>query len=44
MGEARPRGTCANCGRTIERLDEEMWIHVESRKVSCQLYATPITG
>lgn len=38
----KARGVCVNCGRTIEHLDENMWLHVDTRKVSCDLYATPL--
>ena len=38
------RNFCENCGQAIELIDlqPDMWLHTVSRKVSCELYATPI--
>lgn len=40
----RPRGICRNYGNAIRHLDKEMWLHIESRKVSCELYASPLSS
>lgn len=40
-GQLRVLGICQNCGQHIERPDGEIWLHAQSRKVSCQLFAAP---
>lgn len=43
-GQLRVLDVCQNCGQGIERPDGEIWLHAESRKASCQLFAAPVAA